>query len=284
MPALSDRPLRSVLYLPASNARAIEKSRALDCDAVILDLEDAVAVDFKVDARVAAVAALAEGGFGDRLVAIRANGLDTQWGAEDFAAIAASRADAIVVPKVDTPAQAAAAVAAAGGKPVMAMIESPRAVIDCPAIAATPGLAALIAGTSDLGKELRARGDEGRSAFLYSLSAMLTAARANGLVALDGVHTDIPNLASLEATSIQGATMGFDGRTIIHPSHIEAVNRAYSPSAEEIEEARAFIAAYEEALSKGVGVATYKGKLIENLHVDNARRLLAFADAIATRR
>ena len=280
MSLLSDRPMRSVLYLPASNARAIEKSRALACDAVILDLEDAVAPDAKESARAAAVAAVGEGGFGRRLVAIRANGLDTPWGQGDFAAIAASAADAIVVPKVDTPAQAAAAVCAAGGKPVMAMIESPRAVIDCPAIAATPGLAALIAGTSDLAKELRARNDETRGVFLYSLSAMLTAARAHGLVALDGVHLDIPDLASLEATSIQGATMGFDGRTIIHPSHIDAVNRAYSPTDAEIEEARAVIAAYEEARARGAGVATYKGKLVENLHVDIARRMLAFADAI----
>lgn len=276
-----DRPLRSVLYLPASNARAIEKSRSLGCDAVILDLEDAVAPDAKQQARAAAVAAVGDGGFGHRLVAIRANGLDTQWGAEDFAAIAASPAAAIVVPKVDTPAQAAAAVEAARGKPVMAMIESPRAVIDCAAIAATPGVAALIAGTSDLGKELRARGDESRSAFLYALSAMLTAARAHGLAAFDGVHTDIANLASLETTCIQGATMGFDGRTIIHPSHIDAVNRAYSPSADELAEARAFIEAYDEAIARGAGIATYKGKLVENLHVDNARRLLAFAQSIA---
>ncbi len=278
-----NRPLRSVLYLPASNARAIEKARGLACDAVILDLEDAVAPAAKQEARAAAVAALAQGGFGERLMAIRANGLDTQWGAGDFAAIAGSKAEAIVVPKVDTPAQAAAAVAAAGGKPVMAMIESPRAVIDCPLIAATPGLAALIAGTSDLGKELRARGDSMRSAFTYALSAMLTAARAYGLIALDGVHTDIPDLASLEATSIQGAKMGFDGRTIIHPSHIEAVNRAYSPTDDEVAEARAFIAAYEDALARGEGVATFKGKLIENLHVDNARRLIAFAEAIPPR-
>lgn len=277
------RPLRSVLYLPASNARAVEKARTLDCDAVILDLEDAVAPDSKPEARAAAVEAASRGRFGHRLLAIRVNALSTPWGRDDFAAASAASVDAIVVPKVDTPAQATEAVAAAGGKPVWAMIESPRAVIDVARIAATPGLAALVAGTADLAKDLRAKAGNDRLPFLFALSAMLNAARAYGLVALDGVHGDIHDLDGVEQTSLQGAALGFDGRTIVHPSHIELANRAYAPSPEAVDNARGLIAAHEEAQAEGRGVTTYKGRMVEVLHVAEARRLLAFAEAIASR-
>lgn len=277
------RPLRSVLYLPASNARAVEKARTLACDAVILDLEDAVAPDAKPDARRAAVEAAAAGGFGHRLLAIRVNALSTSWGRDDFAAAAAAPVDAIVVPKVDSPEQASEAVAAAGGKPIWAMIESPRAVIDVAQIAATPGVAALVAGTADLAKDLRARASNDRLPFLYALSAMLNAARAHGLVALDGVHGDIHDLEGVEQTSRQGAELGFDGRTIVHPSHIEPANRAYAPSPDAIENARGLIAAHEEAQAEGRGVTTYKGRMVEVLHVAEAQRLLAFAAAIDSR-
>lgn len=277
------RPLRSVLYLPASNPRAVEKARTLDCDAVILDLEDAVAPDAKPDARHAAVEAAKAGGFGHRLLAIRVNALSTPWGRDDFAAASTAPVDAIVVPKVDSPAQAAEAVAAAGGKPVWAMIESPRAVIDVAQIAATPGLAALVAGTADLAKDLRARAGNDRLPFLFALSAMLNAARAYGVVALDGIHADIQDLEGVEQTSRQGAELGFDGRTIVHPSHIEPANRAYAPSLEAVENARGLIAAHEQAEAEGRGVTTYKGRLVEVLHVAEARRLLAFAEAISRR-
>lgn len=275
----SFRPLRSVLYLPASNARAIEKARTLDCDAVVLDLEDAVAPQVKVEARGAAVQAVTDGGFGHRLVAIRVNALSTQWGADDFAAVRASAVDAIVVPKVDTPEQAAAAVAASGGKPVWAMIETPLSIIHVAAIAATPGLAALVAGTSDLGKELRARDDGSRTAFLYGLSAIVNAARAYGLAALDGVHGDIHDSEGFARSTLQGARLGFDGRTLIHPGQIESANRVYSPSAEAVEDAHGLIAAFDAAMAAGQGIATYKGRMVENLHVEEARRTLAFAQA-----
>lgn len=274
------RPLRSVLYLPASNARAVEKARGLPCDAVILDLEDAVAPDAKTGAREAAVAAVREGGFGRRHVAIRVNALATEWSAADFEAVSAAPVDAIVVPKVDTAEQAQAAVAAARGKPVWAMIESPRAVLSVERIAAVPGLGALLAGHADLAKDLRATPGPDRAELLYAMQAMLCAARAFGLVALDGVHTDIQDLDGVTRTSAQGAAMGYDGRTIVHPSHIDAANRAYAPTAEAIEQARGLIAAHEAAVAEGRGVTTYKGRLVEVLHVDEARRLLAFAAAI----
>jgi len=277
------RPLRSVLYLPASNARALEKARTLPCDAVILDLEDAVAPAAKEDARRAAVAAVDAGGFGPRLVAIRANGLPTPWSAEDFAAIAGSRADAIVVPKVDTVDQAAAAVAAAGGKPVWAMIESPLAVLNVAAIAATPGVAALVAGTADLAKDLRAQDDGNRTAFLFALSAMVNAARAFGIAVLDGMHPDIADEDGLRRSTAQGAMLGFDGRTLIHPAQIAAANDVYSPGADAIADAHGLIAAHEEAAAQGKAVAVYKGKLVEVLHVAAARRLLALHAAIAAR-
>jgi len=275
-----NRPLRSVIYLPASNARAIEKARTLDCDAVILDLEDAVSPAAKAEARAAAVAAVDQGGFGHRFVAIRVNGLPTMWSQDDFAAAAGSAADAIVVPKIDTADEAASAVAAAGGKPVWAMIESPLAVINVAEIARTPGIAALVAGTADLAKDLHAVDDGTRTAFLFALSAMVNAARAFGLTALDGIHADISDGEGLMRTTAQGAMLGFDGRTLIHPSQIETANRVYSPSAEAIADANGLIAAHEEAAAEGKAVAVYKGKLVEVLHVAAARRLLAVAEAI----
>lgn len=276
-------PVRSVLYLPASNARAVEKARTLACDAVILDLEDAVAPGAKEEAREAAIAAVNAGGFGHRLVGIRVNGLPTRWSQDDFAAIAASRADVIVVPKVDSPGEAAAAVAAAQGKPVWAMIESPLSVIHVADIARTPGVTALLAGTADLGKELHAQDDGNRTAFLFALSAMVNAARAYGLIALDGIHADITDEAGLRRSTLQGAMLGFDGRTLIHPAQIAIANEVYSPSAEAVADANGLIAAHEAAVAEGKGVAVYKGKLVEVLHVAAARRLLAISDALSAR-
>ena len=276
--------LRSALYLPASNARAIGKSRSLDADAVILDLEDAVAPDAKPAARDAAVQAAAAGGFAPRLLAIRVNRLDTPWGAADFKAASAAAVDIIVVPKVDTAAEAAAAVSAARGKPIWAMIESPRAILNLPAIAATSGITTLVAGNADMAKELRATVDAHRSALLYALSAIVVGARANGLAALDGIHGVIEDLDGLDLTSRQGASLGFDGRTIIHPSHIESANRAYSPTAEAIDHARGLVDAFETAQAGRRGVATYRGRLVEILHAEEARRLIVIADAIEARR
>lgn len=272
--------LRSVLFLPASNARAVEKARTLGVDAVVLDLEDAVAPDAKADARHAALAALRAGGFGEKRVAVRANPLDSAWGREDFAALADSGVGAIVVPKVDSAGMARAAVAAAGGKPVWAMIESPAGVIAAPAIAATPGVDALIAGVNDLAKGLHALPGADRTALLYALSAIVIAARAGGSLCFDGVHVDIANLETLAATSAQGRALGFDGRTIIHPSHIDTVNAAYSPSAAAVADARDLVAGHEAAGAEAKGVATHRGRMIEALHVEEARRLIAFAEAI----
>lgn len=277
-----DRPLRSLLYLPASNPRAVAKARTLDADAVILDLEDAVAPDAKPAARDAAAAAVREGGWGARAVIVRVNGLSTSWGADDFAALAGLELLAVQVPKVDGPADAAAAVAAAGGLPVFAMIETPRGVLSADAIAAVPGVTALVAGMADLAKELRARPGPDRVPLLYALSRIVLAARASGILAFDGVFTAIHDLAGLEAEARQGLALGFDGKTLVHPGQIEATNRVFSPSPEELAEAAAVIAAYEAGLAAGTGVTTLRGRMVEVLHVAEARRLLATAAAIAS--
>ena len=278
-----DRPRRSVLYMPASNSRAIEKARGLDCDAVILDLEDAVAPDAKPAARAAAVEAIRAGGFGHREMAIRVNGFGTEWMDEDFAAAAAARPAAIVVPKVDSAAQAQEAVRRAGGIAVWAMIESPRAVLDCDRIAAVDGVAALLAGMADFAKDVGARPGVDRLELMYALQRMLIAARAAGIVALDGVHADIQDLDALDVACRQGAAMGYDGKTLVHPNQIEAANRAFSPDPAAIEDARGLIAAHDAAKAEGRGVTTFNGRMVEVLHVAAARRLLAFADAIAAR-
>jgi citrate lyase beta subunit len=275
-----NRPRRTLLYLPASNARALEKARALPADAVILDLEDAVAPDAKEAARAAAVAAVG-GDFGQSEVGIRVNGLGTPWSDADFAAVAVSAAAFLVVPKVDSPADAQAAVAKAGGKPVWAMIETPRAVLKADEIAATPGVAALVAGFADLTKDLRARPGPDRLPLLYAASRILLAARAAGIQAFDGVYTGIGDEAGLEAEARQALALGFDGKTCIHPSQIDGVNRIFSPSADELEHAKGLIAAHEEAMSAGKAVATFKGKMVEVLHVLEAKRTLSIAAVVA---
>ena len=274
------RPRRSALYMPASNPRAIEKARSLPCDAVILDLEDAVAPAMKVAARGAVVAELRAGGFGDREVTVRVNGFGTPWIADDFAAATAARPDAIVVPKVDSIEQAAEAARLADGVPVWAMIESPRAVLDADRIAAVEGVAALVAGMADFAKDIGARPGVDRLELLYALQRILIAARAAGIVALDGVHADIADLDGLEIACRQSAAMGFDGKTLVHPNQIEPANRAFSPDPAAIDAARGLIAAHEAAQADGKGVTTYDGRMVEALHVEAARRLLAFAAAI----
>ncbi|WP_199554569.1 HpcH/HpaI aldolase/citrate lyase family protein [Sandaracinobacteroides hominis] len=274
------RPRRTVLYLPAANARAIEKARTLPADTVILDLEDAVAPDAKDDARTAAVAAVA-GGWDGREVAIRVNGLGTEWAAADFAAAAASSANLLVVPKVNSAAEALEAVKLAGGKPVWAMIETPRGIQQVDAIADVPGVEALVAGFADLTKELRAKPGPDRLPLLYAASRILNAARAAGKMAFDGVYTDIRDVAGLEREAKQAVELGYDGKTCVHPDQLEIVNRLFSPSAAEIETAEGMIAAYEAALADGKGIATYKGRMVEVLHVAEARRLLAIAEATA---
>ena len=271
------RPRRSVLYLPANRASAIAKARTLACDAVILDLEDAVQPDAKAAARAAAVAAARAGGWGRRELLLRVNGMATAWSADDFAAANAAGFDALVVPKVDSADEARAAVVAAAGLPVWAMIETPRGVLAAAEIAAVPGVSALLAGMADLTKDLRARPDAARTPLLYALSAIVLAARAAGKLVFDGVFTAIHDLASLEAEARHGLMLGFDGKTLIHPAQIEIVNHVFSPSPAEVAEAAALIAAYEDGLAAGAGVTTLNGKMVEVIHVIEARRVLALA-------
>jgi len=275
------RPRRSVLYLPAANARAIEKARTLACDCVILDLEDAVAPDAKASARLAAVAAVGAVGWGPREVLLRVNGIGTPWSDEDFLAARAAGVAGIVVPKVDSLADVAEAVRRAAGIPVWAMIETPRGVFAADLIAAVPGITALVAGTADLTKDLRAYPGADRTPLLYSLSRIVLAARAGNVLVFDGVFGDIDDVAGFEAEATQGRALGFDGKTVIHPSQIDVVNRVFSPSAADIADAHGLIAAYAAALADGRGVTTYKGRMVEVLHVAAARRLLASSGAAA---
>ena len=274
--------LRSLLYVPAIRAGAVAKARGLPCDAVILDLEDAVAPDYKDAARDAAAAALAED-WGGRTVVIRVNGLNSPWVEADFTATRAAGPAAIVVPKIDGSADAAAAVARAGGIPVWAMIETPRAIIDAAAIAATPGIGALVAGFADLAAALRVHSDPVRSALQFSMSAIVVAARAAGIAAFDGVFADIADAAGCRAEAGQAQAFGFDGKTVIHPGQIDAVNAAFTPDADQLADAHGLIAAHDAALATGAGVTTWRGRLVEGLHVAAAQRLIATAAMIAAR-
>ncbi|HEY5422823.1 MAG TPA: CoA ester lyase, partial [Ilumatobacteraceae bacterium] len=281
------RPRRSVLYMPAANQRALEKAKTLPADAIIFDLEDAVAPDAKDSARVAACEAAASGEYGRRELTIRCNGLDTPWGAADLAAIASSSAAAVVVPKVGSVAyldDIAGRLDDAGAPPEMnvwAMVETPTAIFDCRAIAAHPRVSVLVMGTNDLARELRAPLSAGRRALLSHLATAILAAREAGKVILDGVFNDVSDLDGFTDECRQGVELGFDGKTLIHPAQIDIANAAWSPSADEVEHARRIIAAFETAVADGRGVVTVDGRMIENLHVANAQRTLAVADAVA---
>jgi citrate lyase subunit beta/citryl-CoA lyase len=284
------RPRRSALYMPGSNARALEKARTLDADVLLLDLEDAVAPAAKQEARRLVLAAVAAGGSGWRELVIRINGPATPWGAEDLVAAARSGADAVLLPKVESAEEvvAAAGVLRSAGAPpelaLWAMIETPRGVLAAPAIAAaSPRLTCLVAGTSDLAKELRVRQSTGRAELITGLSLTVLAARAHGLACLDGVHLDLADEAGFEAQCRQGRDLGFDGKTLIHPKTIAVANRAFSPDEAELAAARAVVAAHAEAEAAGQGVVVVEGRLVEALHVEAARRLLALAEAIAAR-
>ena len=282
------RPRRSVLYMPASNARAIEKARALPCDAVILDLEDAVAPDAKDAARAQAVAAIREGGFGQREVILRVNGRATQWGEADLAAAAEAGPDAVLVPKVDDAADLEAYDGALAGAPeatrLWAMIETGKAILNLQEIAeaaARTRLTAFCVGGQDLGKEMRARHTPDRAPLHAALSLTVMAARAYGLVVLDSVYTDIGNEHGLAAECRQGLEFGFDGKTLIHPSQIEAANRAFSPTPEEIAWARKVRDAFATAEAAGRGALQIEGRMVERLHLAQAMEVLDVAEAIA---
>jgi citrate lyase subunit beta/citryl-CoA lyase len=276
--------------MPGSNARALEKGRSLDADALILDLEDAVAPDAKQMAREQICAALAEGGYGARELAIRVNGLDSPWGRDDLAAVAASGAHAALLPKVDGAGAVAEAVAVleAHGAPddlaIWCMMETPLGMLHAEEIAhADRRVACLVMGTSDLAKDLHAAHTRDRLPLLTGLSLCLLAARAHGVAIVDGVHLDLADDEGFAHSCRHGLELGFDGKTLIHPKTIAVANQVFAPSAEAVDWSKKIIAAHGEAAAQGKGVVVVDGKLIENLHVEAAQRLVTLADAIAAR-
>ena len=289
-PAASEnfRPRRSVLYLPSSNERALEKAKTLPVDALILDLEDAVAPEAKASARENACAAARSGAYGGRELAIRVNGIGSPWHDADLAAVANAGPDAVVVPKVGSADEVRALVAAmeAAGAPettaLWAMIETPVAVLHAEEIArASERLTCFVLGTNDLYKELGATYVAGRAAVSASLQLVLLAARSAGVAVVDGVFNDVTDAEGFRQECQQGRELGFDGKTLIHPGQVQVCNEVFAPSADQVEQSRAVIAAFEAAMAEGRGVATLNGRLIENLHVDTARQVLATAEAIA---
>jgi citrate lyase subunit beta/citryl-CoA lyase len=287
MGAETYRPRRSVLYMPGANERALEKAETIPADALILDLEDAVAPDAKAEARDRVCAAAASGRDGAKELAIRANGIGTAWHADDLAAIAKAGPAAVVVPKVNSAAEVHQIEAAleAGGAPdhtrIWAMLETPVAMLHAEEIcAASERLTVLVMGTNDLIKELHGVRVPGRHPLLPSLALSLLAARATGKVILDGVYNDIKDPDGFLAECGQGREMGFDGKTLIHPSQVEPCNTAFAPTTDEVDLAGRIIAAFEEAQAEGRGVVTVDGRMIENLHVDEARRVIAIQAAI----
>ena len=286
--AASFRPRRSALYVPGDNQRAIDKARGLAVDAVIFDLEDAVAAQAKETARRQVVAALTAGGYGRRERVVRVNPLSTPWGRDDLNAVVGAGADAILLAKVEGAAavrEAAAALVAAGapaGLALWCMIETPRGVLRAEEIAsASPRLACLVIGTTDLGKFLHAAETADRQPLLTALGQCLLAARAAGLACLDGVYLDVADEAGFARECRQGAALGFDGKTLIHPSTIAAANEAFGPSVEQLAEARKIVAAHTEAQAAGKGVTLLDGKLVEQPHIGAAQRLLGLAEQIA---
>ncbi|MEP5155587.1 CoA ester lyase [Planktotalea sp.] len=277
---MRQRPFRSVLYIPGSKPRALDKARNLPVDAIIFDLEDAVSVDEKEAARDTLKEALATGGYGARFKIVRINGLDTQWGTSDAKAVTEMDADAILLPKVARSADLDALAEITGDLPIWAMMESPRGMLNAAEIAAHPKLAGMVMGTNDLAKELQSRDRADRLPMLTSLQLCLLAAKAEGLIIVDGVYNAFKDDAGLKVECDQGRDMGFDGKTLIHPAQVEVTNTAFAPSAAEVELAQRQIAAFDEVEASGQGVAVVDGKIVENLHVATARETLAKAKAI----
>jgi citrate lyase subunit beta / citryl-CoA lyase len=288
------RPRRSVLYMPGSNARALEKAKTLAVDGVILDLEDAVAPDAKAAARQQVAEAVKAGGFGKREVFIRVNGIDTAWFSEDLEAAASAAPDAILVPKISTPQQLDLIwqhlheLEADGRIRIWAMIETPLAIFNALALAAQaklPGarLGGFVMGTNDLAKETRARFVPGRAPMLGWLTTCVLAARAYGIDILDGVYNNLGDAHGFARECAEGRDLGFDGKTLIHPNQIEPCNAAFSPSVDEVTLARKIIAAFDQPENKGKGVVQVDGRMVELLHAEIARRTVAVADAIAAR-
>lgn len=281
------RPRRSVLYMPAANERALEKAKDIQADALIFDLEDAVAPDSKEVAREQACAAAASSEYGNRELTIRCNGLDTPWGRDDVLAAAAAGPAAVVIPKVDGSSylDEISELLNQGGAPsstqIWAMVETPIGILHVEEIARHERMSVMVLGTNDMAKELRASITADRQALLPYLAMCLLSARAAGVAILDGVHNDIKDESGFKDVCVQGAEMGFDGKTLIHPNQVAPTNEIFSPSLDELDFYRRIIEEFEAAEKEGRGVLTVDGKMIENLHVDEARRALAVADAIA---
>lgn len=275
------RPYRSVLYIPGSKDRALEKAKTLPVDAIIFDLEDAVAVDEKVNARETLANALAAGGYGKRMRIVRINGLDTEWGRADAEAAKSMDADAVLLPKVNSAADVDALAEIVGDMPIWAMMETPRGMLNAAEIAAHPSMQGFVMGTNDLAKELQCRFRADRLPMLTSLGLCLLAAKAEGIAIVDGVYNAFKDEDGLKVECDQGRDMGMDGKTLIHPAQVAVANAAFAPTEAEIDLARRQIAAFEEAEAAGQGVAVVDGKIVENLHVVTARETLAKVEAIA---
>ena len=282
------RPRRSVLYMPGANARAMEKARSLDCDTVIFDLEDAVSPEAKEMARQQVMQAVAGGDYGYRELVVRANGLDTPWGADDIAAFAGQPIAALLFPKIESVEQVSDIVVhvdRGGGEqlPVWLMVETPAGVLDLAEYADNPRVEALVMGTSDLVKELRASHQASRENIAYALQRCVLVARRLGKDIFDGVHLDFKNDESFRQVCAGGRAMGFDGKTLIHPNQIDGANEAFGYSEADVEEAYRLLEVWREALAEGKGVAVLDGKLVENLHAAEAERVVAFAEALSAR-
>lgn len=272
------RPTRSALYIPGSKDRALDKARNLPVDVILFDLEDAVAPDAKIAARDTLFAALAGGGYGPRQRIVRINGLDTQWGRADAAAVAAMDCDAILLPKVNSTADVDALAALVPDLPIWAMMETPQGILNAAHIAAHPRMVGFVMGTNDLAKDM---GSRGRPALMMALQMCLLAAKAAGIVALDGVYNAFQDDDGLRAECAEGRDLGFDGKTLIHPAQIAIANAAFGPTTDEIALAHRQIAAFAAAEAQGQGVAVVDGKIVENLHIVTAKATLAKAEAIA---
>ncbi|WP_420341770.1 HpcH/HpaI aldolase/citrate lyase family protein [Paenirhodobacter sp.] len=282
----ANRPYRSVLYIPGSKERALEKATGLACDAIIFDLEDAVAVDEKVNARETLVTALRDFDYGARARIVRVNGLDTEWGREDVLAIAAAvhagvKIDALLIPKVSYKKDLDAVIDLTSALPLWAMMETAMGMLNAGDIASHPRLEGMVMGTNDLAKELQSRFRADRLPMQAGLGQCLLAAKAFGKVIVDGVYNAFKDDAGLKAECDQGRDMGFDGKTLIHPAQLEIANAAFAPSEAEVDLAQRQIAAFDAAQAQGLGVAVVDGKIVENLHIVTARQILAKAEAIA---
>ncbi|MEL6681493.1 MAG: CoA ester lyase [Pseudomonadota bacterium] len=275
---MHDRPFRSALYIPGSKDRALDKARGLLVDVILFDLEDAVAPDAKVAARDTLHAALADGGYGNRLRIVRINALDTEWGKADAAAVAAMDCDAILLPKVNGADDVDALAALVPDLPIWAMMETPQGILHAPNIANHPRIAGFVLGTNDLAKDLNSRT---RTALQTSLQICVLAARAADTVVLDGVYNAFKDEDGLRAECVDGRDMGFDGKTLIHPAQVAITNEVFGPTEDDIDLAQRQIAAFEAAEAEGQGVAVVDGRIVENLHIVTARATLAKAAAIA---